>query len=191
MKIRKKIEYWAEGFPVILIDFPAYEDEGEFFPDVPLTSLARAIARRVIERPNLLTGDELAFLRALAGFTRSEAARKLGVTRQTLINWEDRGKKPIGAPPLVHLALRVRFFEWLFPGQDLPADSLGLAAERAKHPIVVRFGEQNLRWSRGGGASSSVKPPAEAGTASRKRRKPRKVARSRTEGSPAARTAVA
>jgi transcriptional regulator with XRE-family HTH domain len=152
MSIPKKIEYWAEGFPVILIDFPAYEDEGEFFPDVPLTSLGRAIASKVIAKPNLLTGDELAFLRAIAHLTRSEAARKLGVTRRTLINWEDRGKRPIGAPLLVHLALRVRFFGWLFPGQDLPAGALGLEAQKAKEPITIRFREEDLRWEDAGEA---------------------------------------
>jgi DNA-binding XRE family transcriptional regulator len=150
--MKRDIEYWGTGFSVRLIGFPVYEDDGWYGPDVPMTKLEFLIARKIIERPNLLAGDELAFLRALADLTRSEAARKLGVTRRTLINWEERGKKPIGAPPLVHLALRVRFFEWLFPGRDLPVGALGLTGVKAKEPIMIRFREGDLRWEDAGEA---------------------------------------
>ena len=127
--MRKDIEYWGPGFPVKLLGFPAYKDEGWYGPDVPLNKLEFLIARKVIERPRLLTGDELAFLRALADLTRSEAARKLGVTRRTLINWEDRGKRRIGAQPLVHLGLRAAFYRWLFPDLAIATSSLEFATD--------------------------------------------------------------
>jgi DNA-binding XRE family transcriptional regulator len=189
--MKKDIEYTGTGFSVRLVGFPVYEDDAWYGPDVPMYKLYRVIAARLIERPNLLTGAELAFLRALADLTRSEAARKLGVTRRTLINWEDRGKKPIGAPPLVHLALRARFFEWLFPGQDLPARALGLVAQKAKEPIAIRFTEENLRWESPGGGSGAARARSAGGTQGRKSRGRRTAPRPRKGPPRTVRAAVA
>jgi transcriptional regulator with XRE-family HTH domain len=161
--MKKDIDYWGCGFPVRLLGFPVYEDEGWYGPDVPLGTLERLVARRVITKAQLLTGGELYHLRALADLSRSEAARKLGVTRRTLINWEERQDDPIGAPPLVHLGLRARFFGWLFPGEALPADALELVTELAPEPISIRYADvaAYLKWpprapSRGAHAAASV-----------------------------------
>lgn len=124
MRPRKKIEYWAEGFLVNLVDFPVYEDEGAYFPDVPLTTLGRAIGYAVLTRPTLLRGRDVRFLRTLADLSRSQTARELGVTRRTLINWEDSGNGTIGAFPLMHLALRCFFFRRIFADRSVPRELL-------------------------------------------------------------------
>jgi transcriptional regulator with XRE-family HTH domain len=146
--MKRDIEYWGAGFLVQLLDFPVYEDEGWYGPDVPLNRLHLIISRRIIAKPHLLTGAELAELRGMADLTRSEAARKLGVTRRTLINWEERQDDPIGAPPLVHLGLRARFFGWLFPGEAQPAEALKLVPEPEAEPIAIRYADvaAQLEW---------------------------------------------
>jgi transcriptional regulator with XRE-family HTH domain len=141
--MKKSIDYWGTGFRVRLIEFPVYEDEGWFGPDVPLNPLHEVIARKLLARQRLLTGDELAFLRALADLTRSEAARRLGVTRRTLINWEDRNELPIGAQPLVHLGLRAAFFGWLFPDHPVRTSAMHLATDYTKEPLVVTYAEMD------------------------------------------------
>ena len=115
-EIRAEVEYWGAGFLVNLLKFPCYEEDGVYIPAVPFGFLHKAIALEVLKKPHLLTGNEIAFLRAQGGMTRSEAARKLGVTRRTLINWEEKNDRPIKATPLAHLGARCLFLAWVFAG---------------------------------------------------------------------------
>ncbi|MCZ6552221.1 MAG: hypothetical protein O7A67_00335 [SAR324 cluster bacterium] len=121
---RKELIYHGAGFPVRLVNFPCYEDEDGYAPEYPLMRLQTVIAYHVIQKPNLLTGNEFAFLRAVADLSRSETARRLGKARRTVINWEEKGDSAIGADPLVHLVLRQFFYAWIFPGQDTIPDRL-------------------------------------------------------------------
>lgn len=117
-KSRKEIDYWGAGFLVKLRNFPVYVDEGEHLPDVPLGRLHRAIAYEVIKKPHLLTGNELAFLRSQSDLTRSEMARRVGVTRRTLINWEETLDGPIKTPPIAQLGIRCVCASWIFPADN-------------------------------------------------------------------------
>lgn len=137
-KTRNEIKYIGTGFPVLLLNFPAYEDEGRCLPDVPLGRLHRAIAYCVITRQTFISGAELSFLRSQADLNRSEAARRLGITRRTLINWEERGDQQIKAPPISHPGIRLFFFSRIFPdgsikAADMPAGLLN----PAEPPIIM------------------------------------------------------
>lgn len=118
MEIRKEIAYWGTGFKLILLNFPYYEDEGAYLPDVPFRSLHKFIAHKIIEKPTLLTGCEFSFLRANAELNRSEAARKLGITRRTLINWEEQEDTFIKAAGIAQLGIKLLFYRWIFPGNN-------------------------------------------------------------------------
>ena len=143
-KTLRDIDYWGTGFKVRLLNVPCYKDEGEFFPDIPLIDLQYLVARKVILNQYLITGNEVSLLRAVADLTRSEAARKLGKTRRTLINWEEQGDKPISADPLIHLSLRLLFYSWIFPGAALPKQILHLNRTDVKSPINLDFSDYKI-----------------------------------------------
>jgi DNA-binding XRE family transcriptional regulator len=147
--MRKNMEYWGNGFLVRLINFPVYEDQGWFGPDVQMNHLEKIIALRVIEKPFLLTGNELSFLRALADLSRSEAARLLGITRRTLINWEEEGDLPIRARPIMHLGLRAYFYGRIFKDAAMPAEATHLEVKLAEGPIELSFGEVEAKFGTG------------------------------------------
>ena len=114
-RTKKAIDYLGTGFLVKLLGFPTYVDDGEYMPDAPLGRLHKAIAYEIIKNPHLLTGNELAFLRAQASLSRSEMARRMGVTRRTLINWEETLDDPIKASLIAQLGIRCVCAVWIFP----------------------------------------------------------------------------
>jgi DNA-binding XRE family transcriptional regulator len=123
MTALKDIRYWGAGFLVTLRHFPMRSDSRRV-PDVRFGKLHRLISWRVLTKPGRLTGSQLYFLRAHLDINRSVMARMLGITRRTLINWEDRDHSPITAPPLVELAIRQVFTSLLFPGEPLNSHEL-------------------------------------------------------------------
>ena len=147
--MRKDINYWGSGFLVRLLDFPAYKDGRWYGPDVQMNRLHALIALKVIEKPFLLTGNELAFLRAVAELSRSEAARQLGVTRRTLINWEEEGDHGIKARPISHLGLRAFFHSQIFKGTEMPSQATRLELKSADGPIELSFGKIEARFGAG------------------------------------------
>ena len=136
MKNRKEIDYWGTGFRVTLLNFPCYEDEGAYLPDVPFRSLHKFIAYKIIENQTLLTGSELLFLRATAELNRSEAARKLGITRRTLINWEEQEDQLIKAASVAQLGIRMLFFTWIFP-EIIQINSNQILVDSTKPPPQI------------------------------------------------------
>ena len=114
MNFKKEIEYWGTGFKVKLSNFPSYQDDGHHLPDVPLGLLHKLIALKTILKPHLLSGYEMVFLRSLSDMSRSKTAREFGITRRTLINWEENGDQSPKTLPIIHLAIRLMFYSWIF-----------------------------------------------------------------------------
>jgi DNA-binding XRE family transcriptional regulator len=156
--MRKDIDYWGSGFLVRLMDFPAYKDGRWYGPDVQMNRLHALIALKVIEKPFLLSGNELAYLRGVAELSRSEAARQLGVTRRTLINWEEEGDRPIKARPIMHLGLRTFFFAKIFKESAMPSEAMRSVAKLADQPVELTYKDVRSRF--GSGFLSIEKRPA-------------------------------
>lgn len=157
MKFRKEIEYWGTGFYVKLLNFPAYEDEGSFLPDVSLGLLHKFIGMQVILKPYLLTGSELSFLRSLADLSRSEAARKIGITRRGLINWEEMRDEPFKSQPIAHLGIRVFFSPWISPNSEtITGNSFNFIPEKNSNEFSIKYSE----FSKFIGATTSKTPEA-------------------------------
>ncbi len=141
----KKIDYWGTGFKVVLLNFPCYENEGAYLPDVPLRALHKFVAYKVIDKPTLLTGNEFSFLRASVELNRSEAARKLGITRRTLINWEEQEDRFIKAPGIAQLGIRLLFFRWIFPGiNQIDANHILVDATGSFPNITIHYKDFTL-----------------------------------------------
>ena len=139
MKAPKQLVYSGTGFKVILLNFPVYQDDGEWLPDVGPMELHRVIARELLARPSLLTGNELSFLRAHADLTRSECARQLGVTRRTLITWENARDKGIAARPPQHVGLKAYFAKVILPRWMLPEAAAKPPKAHVKLPLRIDF----------------------------------------------------
>jgi transcriptional regulator with XRE-family HTH domain len=61
-------------------------------PEIPAAGvLHRVIALRLIRKKNLLTGDELRFLRKLCGYSINEFAAILGSSKHVVSRWEKEG----------------------------------------------------------------------------------------------------
>ena len=57
-----------------------------------MDGLHRTIALAVLCKPRLLSGDEIRFLRGVAGFTATKLAKSLAVTKNAVSRWENTGK---------------------------------------------------------------------------------------------------
>jgi DNA-binding XRE family transcriptional regulator len=125
---------------VVLSGFPAYEDEGEWFPDVGPRALHRIVACELLSRGGFLTGRDLVFLRTHAELSRSECARRLGVTRRTLITWEETAAKPLPTAALNHVSIKVILARLLAPEAKLPDAALRAPASLIRKPLEIPFG---------------------------------------------------
>lgn len=68
---------------------------GAVVPEIPaIGDLHRTIASRLIHKPTLLAGQEIRFLRKMAGMTSSELATALGADPTSLCKWETGKRKP-------------------------------------------------------------------------------------------------
>lgn len=57
-----------------------------------MDGLHRTIALAVLCKPRLLSGDEIRFLRGVAGLTATKLAKNLAVTKNAVSRWENTGK---------------------------------------------------------------------------------------------------
>ena len=57
-----------------------------------MDGLHRTIALAVLCKPHLLSGDEIRFLRKVAGFTATGLAKSMAVTKNAVSRWENGGK---------------------------------------------------------------------------------------------------
>jgi len=137
--IRDRIEYTGTGFPVVLLNFPAYQDGATHFPDVGPMGLHRIIATELLSREGFLSGRELRFLRAHLDLSRSECARKLGITRRTLITWEETGAKILPTAPLNHVSVKVILARLLAPELRLPDAALRAPVRQIRRPLQIQF----------------------------------------------------
>jgi DNA-binding transcriptional regulator YiaG len=96
-RMRKAYRYTECGLDNIIIENVEVivDDDGEEIYCIPdILTLHKAIAHAVITREAGLSGKEVRFLRTEMGYTQSEFANILRVSRPTINRWE-RGKTGI------------------------------------------------------------------------------------------------
>src|ERR1019366_3932998 len=80
---------------VVLIDVLVYRCVrcGAEQVEIPnMDGLHRTVALAVLCKGRLLSGDEIRFLRKVAGFTATNLAKSLAVTKNAVSKWENGGK---------------------------------------------------------------------------------------------------
>lgn len=94
------LRYCLSGLPNVwlLNGFTRQQDDyGESFDIHDVDGLNQAIAAGIIEKPGILTGSELKFLRKRLGLTQAEMGDRLRVTDQTVANYE-KGQTAVSGP---------------------------------------------------------------------------------------------
>jgi len=78
-------------------------------PEIPAAGvLHRVIAQRIVGKKNLLTGDEVRFLRKLCGYSVNEFAAILGSSKSVVSRWEKDGCGK-GTDKIVRLLVLAKF----------------------------------------------------------------------------------
>lgn len=93
MKNIKNYEWNGFGFPIIFERLPAVKLRGEWTPDVDWTQYALPVIIYIcVGQDVALSGNQVKFLRHHLQMSLREFAKFAGVTHQSVMRWEDKGK---------------------------------------------------------------------------------------------------
>jgi len=99
---------------VILLNILVFHCEcGAIVPEIPSPAVLHvSIAMKVLQKKTLLSGEEIRFLRKVAGYSGMDLSKVIGMQNTTISHWET-DSKPIGkdSDRLVRLACFARIVE--------------------------------------------------------------------------------
>lgn len=85
----KTIHYKISGLDYVYVDAPVRKDEdGEEYIDLPMGTIEKAIARKLIEARVPIRGIEVKFLRKTFGISLKEWAAEFGLSAAGVMKWE-------------------------------------------------------------------------------------------------------
>jgi len=124
---------------VILLSILVYHCEcGAIVPEIPSPSVLHvSIAMKVLQKKTLLSGEEVRFLRKVAGYSATDFARVIGMQNTSVSHWES-DSKTIGkdSDRLVRLACFAKIVE------NMAGSNCGLAENLSRLANVTK--ELNL-----------------------------------------------
>jgi DNA-binding transcriptional regulator YiaG len=130
------------GRPARLASSPSSFESRELVTIENLPDLFIAIAFKLVEKPEALTGPEMRFLRKRMKMTQSELAAEFRVDEQTIANYEKGKTKPGPADK----ALRMLFLAHVHDDEEVADELREMAIElmrppsRRAFPIAARRG---------------------------------------------------
>jgi DNA-binding XRE family transcriptional regulator len=116
MKDRKRETFIFRGlgFPIKLVNVPMRKMAGEWVLDVDFDQLQLTVLCGLLEKPALLNGDELKFIRKYLDMSTTEFGKIFGVTHVAVVKWE----KGTRANPSTDVCIRLYVFDHLKKTQD-------------------------------------------------------------------------
>jgi len=115
---------------VILLNILVFHCEcGAIVPEIPSPSVLHvSIAMNVLKKKTLLSGEEVRFLRKVAGYSATDLSNVIGMTNTAVSHWET-SSKPIGkaADRLVRLSCFARIIYNIAGDEALMVDKGRLA----------------------------------------------------------------
>jgi putative zinc finger/helix-turn-helix YgiT family protein len=93
---RENYQYQEAGLKsVTLLNIVVYHCEcGAIVPEIPYAGvLHHCIAMSILQKNALLSGEEIRFVRKLAGFSATDLARVMGMDKVSVSRWENERKK--------------------------------------------------------------------------------------------------
>jgi len=125
------LHYTASGLNyVYLLNGFTVEDDPDYGRIITIDdekALHRAIGLYIITRPRILAGAEFRFLRKQMRYTQKALASELGVTEQSVANYEKNKTKS----PQSEVMIRLSFLLWVTP-EDAHAKIIKELAKRIK-----------------------------------------------------------
>jgi putative zinc finger/helix-turn-helix YgiT family protein len=117
---------------VVLQDIVVFHCKcGAIVPEIPaIDGLHVELLRSLLAKDSLLSGEEIRFLRKMAGLTAVDLAKTIGVQKESVSRWEN-DKKTIGGESdrLLRFAC---FFEFMHQRKLEDRDELGAAMEQIR-----------------------------------------------------------
>lgn len=111
---KKKMEYTALGFPIILLGFPVKTVRGVEVPDVNLNKLQQTAFEVLISKPVTLSGAEVRFIRSYLRMNQTDFAKLLNQSGHSIVSqWEGKGLKATGMEPNTEIVLRLHMAKTL------------------------------------------------------------------------------
>jgi transcriptional regulator with XRE-family HTH domain len=130
---------------VVLIDVLVFNCAcGEIAVEIPaIATLHRFIAFELLKKPNLLSGEEVRFLRKFVGYSAVEFAEKIGKTPVSISRWEG-GRMTRNADRVLRLAFFAAIIEQdaktaLGPDCNMRVDALVAFASRVRSFNLMAF----------------------------------------------------
>jgi len=116
MKDRKKETFIFRGlgFPIKLVNVPMRKMVGEWVLDVDFDQLQLTVLCGLLEKPALLNGDELKFIRKYLDMSTTEFGKIFGVSHVAVVKWE----KGTRANPSTDFCIRLYIFDHLKKTKD-------------------------------------------------------------------------
>ena len=106
------------GFPIIFKSVKMRKIMNEWVPIIDYNKLEDALIRAMPEKPALLTGAEIKFIRLHFGMKLKEFAEHLEVTHQAVMKWESKCQEPTNMSWSTEVAIRLFTTRRLNPGYD-------------------------------------------------------------------------
>lgn len=103
---KEKFVYHGAGFPVTLLHVPFKKLGKDEILYVSSEQLDLAIAKLVLLKPAILTGNEVRFLRAMINESMEKFSSHFNNSPATIKNWEDRKDEAISTSYEIDFAIR-------------------------------------------------------------------------------------
>jgi transcriptional regulator with XRE-family HTH domain len=94
-EFHKEYIYEGLGFPVKLHNVVMVQDRDYVYPLISLNEITLKVAMQLIHRHEKLDGARLKFLRKFCQASLDDFAKRLGVSKTTILNWEKSSRNKI------------------------------------------------------------------------------------------------
>jgi hypothetical protein len=145
VKIVKQYREYGCGFPVLLLNVPVREDEGEWIPDVRYDKLDKFILLELCRMSHRLTGNQIRFIRLYFEKTLQEFSKIFKIQHSTVIHWEKQKNKAANLNWGTELAIRLFVLYRLEPNAKKFQRDYALLLEGKIKDTAQRLLEIDLR----------------------------------------------
>lgn len=129
MKI-KNYEWNGFGFPIVFEELPAIRVRGELVPDVDWEMLVRPVVQLICTSQDVsFSGNQVKLVRHCLGMNLRNFAKFVGVTHQSVMRWEERGKSSARISAHTEIVTRIKILKAL---KSSPAE-INKAIEKVEH----------------------------------------------------------
>lgn len=137
-KIFEQYLFNGLGFPILLLNVPMIQFEGDWAPDIDYEVLEKSILFLLAQKHSYLKGNEIHFIRTYFSKTLQEFGDIFGVSAAAVKKWEDCGDQFTNMNEGTEKLLRLFVLDQLLPENVKKVDILDYR-KKIKQLIEQRF----------------------------------------------------